>query len=870
MSSHNNSPAPLMGFSVHQPTVGAPLQFFPAMGSKQLDEMINAYIPGDISILDKRAAVSMEFFQYSMATGDLFKFFMVYPTLSSANPSPIMDSGCYSSFSTSPAMSDSQWANSTSQIASPSFSKKSTSASDFSNLPGMKIMTKDGRDVTNSASRGCKTKEQRDHAHLMRIIKACDSCRRKKTKCDPSHKKGSAGTSSGKVTKKTNRNPRPAAAPPQIASRQISTTPEFDQLLSGSSSSLDSLLVESLNTPPTDSFSMDWDQFIQFDEEPTNAIPYDYNILLDPAGYFSPAAVSFSSSSTSPSQLPITPIDQDVNITDDTTIHDAHKPLLPYLHPGGAEPGSNYVDFNLYSPQSSFLDEELGWANEVAASPIRPRGLNTQQEFVSNTAASGFNDNAIGHELADSRPQGVTSTIARDRTLHHACDHAQQWPRSPLVRGIVNNDRELLRESDNPSLHQQAASGSAGTNKALAAWPTPHVVFEGITPEGLYGRNAIGEHGLSTPLPGRVRLARDRPNPTSAVPTTRNALAGLSQEEEVNHGCALSHSTSRDAATRTQSSIARSCGQDEPTSAERGVMDLVARSFATQATGRLGDQPDNIQNSPGTSAILHSVVVYRAPGVETSLPSASRKMAIPPWNIRPSSSGLRNPHMRSSTEQRMTQTPAVINAGRALVEPNHTSAVEQNFGCESQYPAGERQSLSGGTSLLAASDILPTISAVAGLILLSLVMRPTSTTPAAASKSLIKETRSVVPGCATRSMLLSLSLVLYQQWPVVTFVAISIMSIVTYLLRLALHTASITKAESTIPPLSNKLLCVELFHTDAIQLWMTSSTKALRLVRCDLPRRLKAWTRPQIPSVSGSSLRRPSRGLERQAVIPFV
>jgi len=41
-------------------------------------------------------------------------------------------------------------------------------------------MTRDGVDVTSTAGRGTKTKEQREHAHLMRIMKACDACKRKK------------------------------------------------------------------------------------------------------------------------------------------------------------------------------------------------------------------------------------------------------------------------------------------------------------------------------------------------------------------------------------------------------------------------------------------------------------------------------------------------------------------------------------------------------------------------------------------------------------------------------------------------------------------------------------------------------------------
>jgi hypothetical protein len=58
--------------------------------------------------------------------------------------------------------------------------KKDTPKATEARLPGFSIMTKDGIDVTNSAGRGTKTKEQREHAHLMRIMKACESCKKKK------------------------------------------------------------------------------------------------------------------------------------------------------------------------------------------------------------------------------------------------------------------------------------------------------------------------------------------------------------------------------------------------------------------------------------------------------------------------------------------------------------------------------------------------------------------------------------------------------------------------------------------------------------------------------------------------------------------
>jgi len=475
-----------MGFSVHQPAIGAPLQFFPAMGSKQLDEMIDAYIPGDASILDKRAAVSMEFFEYTMATGDLFKFFMVYPTLDYMRTSPTMAAGYSSGFTTSPVMSESQWENS-SYMTSPSSSTKATPANDFSNLPGMKIMTKDGRDVTTSASRGCKTKEQRDHAHLMRIIKACDSCRRKKTKCDPSHKRPSGGASSAKVTKKT-KSTRPAAAPPQTASKQAPITPESDHFYAESSLSLESAFIDSLSVP-ADSLSMEWEQFIQYEEEPAAAIPYDYDFFLDPAGYFSPSMTeSFSSSSASPSQLPITPVDRDVHLTDGTTEGHNHKPILPYLDDGGVESGDGYLDFNLFSPGSSILDEEIGLTTELAASPIQSRGdhyrdfhLETHAEYVSNGTVAAFSTNAASDSLSSAAGDGLQREAFSPR--HHSPRHA--------VAANASNQEAVQAMLQGSSSDQFLARSDSAVHSLPTGLPTAQHVLEGTTSEGLYGREAI-------------------------------------------------------------------------------------------------------------------------------------------------------------------------------------------------------------------------------------------------------------------------------------------------------------------------------------------------------------------------------------------
>ena len=387
-----------MGFSVHQPSVGASLQFFPPMGSQQLDEMIDAYVPGSASILDKRAAVTCEFFHYSNATGELFKFFMVYPSHASESfesPVSLNDSG-YGSHSTSPIMSENQWAStSTSKIQAASSSKK-PGVSDFSHLPGMKIMTKDGLDVTNSASRGCKTKEQRDHAHLMRIIKACDSCRRKKVRCDPSHKKRSSHSQSpeprtSKKVKKSSIAPQTTKVHPSheeslfslALSADVQPAPEANDSFDWSMSSLEPIPADEVDIfAETES----WDQFINYGDEST-AVHDAYDF----ATYQSSPTTSSTTNTTSRSQ-PFTPSGQglgsdvyDFFSTEDATAtgridhpgvftNEEHGPFLPYLEPGGVEAGTNYVDFNLYSPSSSYEDD-LGFSNEIAAASPDQQGL---------------------------------------------------------------------------------------------------------------------------------------------------------------------------------------------------------------------------------------------------------------------------------------------------------------------------------------------------------------------------------------------------------------------------------------------------------------------------------------------------------------
>ncbi|KAF3061142.1 tRNA-specific adenosine deaminase subunit tad2 [Daldinia childiae] len=474
-----NSSTSLMGFSVHQPAIGAPLQFFPAMGSKQLDEMIDAYVPGDASILDKRATVSMEFFEHSMATGELFKFFMVYPALGSATESPsiaLADSGYVSNF-TSPVMSESQWtqasniSSSSEHRAQKSSPKKTALSNDFSHLPGMKILTKDGKDVTNSASRGCKTKEQRDHAHLMRIIKACDSCRRKKVRCDPSHKR-SSGSSAAKTAKKTKKIAAPSvpasAPPPQTTLESLGQSlymPSFD-IAHLSGSSFDSVMSESLVDP-----TMDWDQFVQYDEEPFETIPYDYDFFFDPAGHLTPTS---SNSYSSPSQ-PITPA-QTAGL-ENTAVgltEDAQAVLPPYLNPGG-EAGNNYADFNLYSPGSSVdLDDDPSLNLE--------QGLDSSYQYHTMAQSKKRGQKRGGHKGSGSKsvvsnaPNAPTTTQPNGSIIVNKPTSSQNHASPRVQVGVTpvanqGDTKVNSRQSDS----QKPLGGKIGGQTRGLPPPTPFI-----------------------------------------------------------------------------------------------------------------------------------------------------------------------------------------------------------------------------------------------------------------------------------------------------------------------------------------------------------------------------------------------------------
>ncbi|TAQ88466.1 hypothetical protein B7494_g3177 [Chlorociboria aeruginascens] len=196
-------------FTITQSFLGAPLQFQPALGSKALEQLIDAYVVGPASKQDKFSEVTLDFFNNATVdinTGSLFRQYDVYaapsPYLVSFDRSPTQsqtsgfspsayastDSG-YGSISLTPPTSSTSKRPAEVSKKTRKPTRKPANKPAEARLPGFSIMTKDGVDVTCCAGRGIKTKEQREHAHLMRIMKACDDCKKKKVRCDPSHRR---------------------------------------------------------------------------------------------------------------------------------------------------------------------------------------------------------------------------------------------------------------------------------------------------------------------------------------------------------------------------------------------------------------------------------------------------------------------------------------------------------------------------------------------------------------------------------------------------------------------------------------------------------------------------------------------------------
>lgn len=313
----------------------------------------------------------------------------------------------------------------------------------------MKIMTKDGMDVTNSASRGSKTKEQRDHAHLMRIIKACDSCRKKKIRCDPSHKKRGVAQAATPVPATASRTAKPRTSPPPpppSEPQSVSVSPlssdftldtplfEFDQAFT-----FDNL--ESFDPAVAGTTDL-WDEFLQF--PPMDFTGDGMEAFVDPAYLSSqPSSDVSASGSASPVQLGGAP----PGLADDRYAEPRVRSPESgvFAIPGSGSAGGDYADFNLYSPGSSFSEDER--MLEVSSSSTSVRGLSTPSSSSGLSPSSGA--------IVDSYEQ-----LATNRRDVHGLESDEQGVQTADARALENHNPQLQTHSATLARLEQLASQS--------------------------------------------------------------------------------------------------------------------------------------------------------------------------------------------------------------------------------------------------------------------------------------------------------------------------------------------------------------------------------------------------------------------------
>ena len=479
------------GFAVYQPALGAPLQWLPAIGTPELDQMIHALIPGTASIQDKRAQVSMDFLEYAHQTGEKFKFYPVRPasctpvTGSPASSSTPFDatSSQSSSVNASPVVTQGAWAQSPAAVTPadiqprprPAVTKRSSTSSsrqqamDFFNHPGMRILTKDGRDVTNMASRGCKTKEQREHAHLMRIIKACDTCRRKKVRCDPSHKKRNASQASPSQHEQ-----KPAKKVKKIEeSPPVAFAGESGEFV-GSTASDAAALTADFQTLEAQDIEKFWEDFIMFDQEPSllaanqfTSFDFDFDSFIGLQ-----SCSSSSSSSASPSQgfasslqaSPATVSDPVVDVAADASLFS--DSTIPYLNPLAAL-GTDYTDFNLYSPGPDNVDEDPVFQMTEVASRQQQFPLSSPRSSVAHAATTSTPQFSFPFIPAESSRSAVsvsrTSPVDNPRMSYYSSfpDYTGQFSHSPDEPAVCTNQQYESRRSETiyrPTNHKSHAA----------------------------------------------------------------------------------------------------------------------------------------------------------------------------------------------------------------------------------------------------------------------------------------------------------------------------------------------------------------------------------------------------------------------------
>ncbi|KAK6445288.1 hypothetical protein FP744_10001536 [Trichoderma asperellum] len=709
------SVAPLpQGFSVYQPQLGAQLQFFPALGSQELDDMINAYIPGPAALKEKRASISLDFLEHTQLTGQTFKFYPVYSS-SPVAASPAISTSSFSN--TSPVNSTWDWsqASASPAVSSRSSSSKSRKASqystpDLSHLPGMKIMTKDGQDVTDSASRGSKTKEQRDHAHLMRIIKACDSCRRKKIRCDPSHKKRTAAQTQpqSKQAKKARTAAAAVAAavaavPPQKSasvvalSRGQDDNPDIPMSMFGIDPTFTFAGLDSFES--NDQTYESWEEFIQY---PVDVADEHYDFFLDPEGYLSSQS-SASSSSASPPKASTPASQQDLQASfgleeREGMLSESTSPELPFLqvnHTGL----NNYTDFSLFSPSSSFSEDDrmLSISSSRTLSPTQPS--------ASESESFGDGFDVDGHGLA-SGGSGSSALVSplEETGLVAAADTSLPW----YDPGPSPGDSRAQDSRAGISITRPA--GWVGDVRITYS-PGGSVLVTASSVSGaeIIANNAFANSGpfaqLDTSRPGSIAIAiagRDTSGEITTSQATSTALqfGGAIQDELQSYG----HSPTERGRLRSETPVGDS-----------------ARLFGEQAVFRT-ETTSSQTASPSTlaTAANHSVQ-YSTGSVESSSMARAEYLAnnginpeVSPGNLQLSFGATSDALLLGSAafaaagEDATTASPQASSA--TALEWPHLPAVGTNGSRSSQAALqnGEAQSQQQAAAPMAEDGIQPT------------------------------------------------------------------------------------------------------------------------------------------------------------------
>lgn len=308
----------------------------------------------------------------------------------------------------------------------------------------MKILTKDGLDVTDSASRGSKTREQRDHAHLMRVIKACDNCRRKKIRCDPSHKKR------GAVQEAPQSTPKPTKKAKTVSSESVppchlpvtATNPEI--VFHGSSSSFDQDLTFSFTgLEDFDHTALSYDLFDEFVQFPPTDTP-DFDSLLDTTDYNSSQSSSSSSFAASPLKSVTPSSQQDPAAPAGAELVNpelqARTPNFPFSD--HAASSSDYTDFNLFSPSSSFSeDERMLPISSLSSSSLPNLNGPSLSECPQPSLAAATSGEAI--EWSD------PGRLSIDQVQFHSANYVGGSGRSAVQDSLQSTTRSTLGGSGN-------------------------------------------------------------------------------------------------------------------------------------------------------------------------------------------------------------------------------------------------------------------------------------------------------------------------------------------------------------------------------------------------------------------------------------